>query len=134
MQKTSKGIKRNVLAFILWTVFLIIILTAPIGGLDTATPGGFEHFDKMAHFCLFAITGFVSVFGVNFRGQFKIRVIFGAIFGLFLAVSTEYGQSLLPFRNISLYDLLADVFGVGAGLTFYALLYSRYTIRSFLRL
>ena len=126
--------KRNIVILILWTLFLLGVLFAPIGGM--AIPGSlrFEHFDKVAHFCLFAVTGFVGVFGANFRGQFKFRVVFGAVFGMFLAVSTEYGQSLLPFRDMSLYDLFADIVGLWVGLAFYAFLYSRYTIRSFMRL
>jgi VanZ family protein len=133
MQKASKEMKRNVIVLILWTAFLLGVLLAPVA--DTAIPGPlrFEHFDKVAHLCLFAVTGFVGVFGTNFQRQLKSRVLFGVVFGLFLAVSTEFGQSLVS-RDTSLYDLLADVIGLGAGLALYAFLYSRYTVRLFLRL
>ncbi len=125
---------KNIIVLILWTLFLLGVLLAPIGG--SVIPGSlrFEHFDKVVHFGLFAITGFVSVYGANFRNQFRYRMLFGAVFSLFLAASTEYGQSLLPFRDMSIYDLLADIVGLGVGLASYALLYSRDNVRSFLRL
>lgn len=128
----SKEMKKIVV--IIWTLFLLGVLLAPIGEVDISTTKGFEHFDKVAHFCLFTVTGFIGVFGANFGSQFKSRVLFGAVFGLFLALSTELGQSLLPFRDMSLYDLIVDVVGVGVGLAFYAFLYSRYIMRSFFRL
>ncbi len=133
MQKTSKEMNR-IIVLVLWTLFLFGVLLAPIAEMDIFTPWGFKYFDKVAHFCLFAVTGFVVVFGTNFRSQFKSRVLFGTILGLFLAVFTEFGQSLVSFRDTSLYDLLADVIGLGAGLALYALLYTRYAVRSFLRL
>jgi VanZ family protein len=133
MQKASKEMKRNVIVLILWTAFLLVVLLAPLGGTAIPSPLRFEHFDKVAHFCLFAVTGFVGVYGANFRSQFKYRILFGVVFGLFLGVGTEFGQSLVS-RDTSLYDLLADVIGLGAGLVLYAFLYSRYTVRSFLRL
>ena len=52
-------------------------------------------------------------------------MLFGIVFGLFLAAFTELGQSLVPFRDTSLFDLLADVLGLGGGLVLYALLYIR---------
>ena len=124
----------RIIVLILWTVCLLGVLLAPIGG--TAMPGllRFEHFDKVAHFGLFAVTGFVGVFGARFLSQFKSRMRFGIVFGLLLALGTEFAQCLVPFRHTSLYDLLADVVGLSVGLALYAFLYSIYTVRSFLRL
>jgi VanZ family protein len=129
MQKASKEIKRNVVVLILWTVFLLGVLLAPISEMGIFIPWGFKHFDKVAHFCLFAVTGFVAVFGANFGSQFKSRMCFGIAFGLLLALGTEFAQSLVPFRDTSLYDLLADVVGLGVGLVLYTLLYIRYRQR-----
>jgi VanZ family protein len=44
------------------------------------------------------------------------------MFGLFLAVSTEAAQKLLPYRSSSFNDLLAGVAGVSLTLLLYALL------------
>ena len=134
LHRTDRAVKWGKVVLALWTLILLGVLLAPIGEKIVPAPFLFKHWDKVAHLGLFAITGFVSVFGVNFRNQFKLRVFFGAIFSLFIAVATECGQSLTPSRDMSLYDLLADVIGVGVGLAFYALLYSRYSVRSLLRL
>jgi VanZ family protein len=125
--------KRGIIALILWTLFLLGLLLAPVRETPIPNPG-FMHWDKVAHFGLFAVTGFIGVFGFNFLGQFKFRMLFGTVFGLFLAISTEFAQSLVPLRDTSLYDLLADVVGLGVGLAFYALLYSRHRVRALLRL
>ncbi len=109
---------------IIWTLFLLGVLLAPIGEMAIPLPG-FENFDKVAHFCLFAVTGFLGVLGTNSQSQFKSRLLFATVFSLFLAVSSEFAQSLVS-RDTSLYDLLADVVGLGAGLALYAFLYSRY--------
>jgi VanZ family protein len=115
-------------------MILLGLLLAPINDTQIPRAWGFAHFDKVAHFGLFFITGLVSVFGVSFRNRFKYRLLFGTIFGLLLAVATEYGQSLLPSRDVSIYDFLADVIGLGVGLLLYVLLYTKYAVRTLLKL
>ena len=115
--------KRNLAVIIVWTLILLGLLLAPITESQIPTPGGFKHFDKVAHFGLFAITGLVSAFGARFLSRFRTRMLFGIAFGLFLAVCTELAQSLIPIRNMSLYDLLADVAGLSVGLLLYAFLH-----------
>ena len=126
--------KRSLAVLILWTMILLVLLLAPIGETQIPSPLGLKHFDKVAHFGLFFITGLVSVFGIKFLSRFRNRILTGIIFGLFLAVITEFVQLLLPVRNMSLYDLLADVVGLGVGLALYAFLYSKQTIRTFMKL
>jgi VanZ family protein len=124
----------RLVVLILWTLILLSVLLAPIPETAIPTLGGFKHWDKVAHFGLFAITGLAGVFGATFLSRFKTRMLSAIAFGLFLAVGTEFAQSLIPARNPSLYDLLADVVGLGISLALYAFLYSRYTVRSLLRL
>ncbi len=52
------------------------------------------------------------------------------MFGLALALGTEFGQSFVSTRSTSVYDLLADVLGLSLGLLIYTLLYRQVTIRS----
>jgi len=113
---------------------LLGLLLAPIGETQIPTPGGFKHFDKLAHFGLFGVTGLVSVFGARFFSRFRTRMLFGIAFGLFLAVCTEFAQSLIPVRNMSLYDLLADVVGLGVALTLCAFLHHQAKLRAFFKL
>ena len=119
---------KNSIILVLWTAFLLGVLLAPIGDNSIPGPLNFEYFDKVAHFCLFAVTGFLSVIGLNSQKYFQFRLLFGLVFGLFVAISTEFGQSLVS-RDTSFYDLLADIIGLCAGLTLYSFFYYKYTVR-----
>lgn len=96
--------------------------------------GGFRHWDKVVHAGLFAVTGFMSIFGASFFSRFRYRFIFGVVIGLVLAAATELGQSLIPHRTADVYDFLADVVGLCLGVLAYNLLYRSEGIRSRLRL
>ena len=100
----------------LWTLILLGLLLSPIAEMPIPNLWGFEHLDKVAHFGLFFVTGLVGVFSARFLSQFRNRILFGIVFGLFLAICTEFAQSLIPFRNMSLYDLFADIAGLGVAL------------------
>jgi VanZ family protein len=127
--------KLRYLVIILWTIFLLSLLLSPIAWWK-GVPGPWEvkYFDKVAHFGLFAITGFVGVFSTNFQSRFKTRVLIAIVLGLFLAIITEFLQYFIPNRHAELYDVLIDAIGLGIGLLLYAFLYRNHTIRSFLRL
>jgi len=126
--------KRGLAALILWTLILLGLLLAPIGETQIPIPGGFKHWDKVAHFGLFFVTGLISILGARFFNQFKTRMLFGSVFGLVLAAGTEFAQSLLPFRSMSYYDLLADILGLGLALALCAFLYRHEELRAFLKL
>jgi len=126
--------KIRTVLFALWTLMLLGLLLSPLRDNILPTFGGFQHWDKVAHFGLFAVTGFISIYGAGFFSRFGARVLFGLIFGLALAVGTELGQYFIPFRDPDYYDLLADLAGLFLGLLFYALLYSYDMLRSRLRL
>ena len=126
--------KSYTISLALWTLVLLCLLLAPIGEAEIPTFGAFKHWDKIYHLTLFAITGFVSIFGARFLNLFRSRVLFGVLFGVFLALSTEFAQSLVPCRDMSLYDLFADILGLGVGLSLYAFLYHQAGLRTFLKL
>jgi VanZ family protein len=126
--------KWHIIILVLWTLALLGVLLAPIGEAEIPAPWGFKHWDKVYHFGLFAVTGFVAVFSDRFLSLFRSRMLFGIVFGLFLAVSTEFAQSLIPVRNMSLYDLLADIVGLGSALSLYAFLYHHAGLRAFFKL
>ncbi len=117
--------KHSTVVLVLWILFLLGVLLAPISEPAIPAPGGFKHFDKVAHFGLFMITGYIIVFGARFFSRFRYRMFFGIVFGLCLAVGTEFAQYLIPARNMSLYDLLADVLGLSVGLPLYAFFHVR---------
>ena len=117
--------KRGLVILVLWTLVLLGLLLTPIGELETRIPGGFRHWDKIAHVGLFGITGLVGAYGGKILGPPRTRILFGLIFGLLLAVFTEGAQYLIGFRSGSFYDLLADVAGLSLALLLYALLHLR---------
>ena len=61
-------------------------------------------------------------------------MLFGIVFGLILALCTELAQSLIPCRDMSLYDLFADIVGLGAALSLYAFLYHQIRLRALFKL
>jgi VanZ family protein len=99
---------------ILWTLFLLGLLLAPIGNARVPTPRVIG-FDKIAHFGLFFITAVLSMSGVGFS-RLRDRIMFAVLFGLFLSAGTEFAQYFIPTRGTSIYDLLADVLGLALGI------------------
>lgn len=118
----------------LWTLFLAALLLGPVGQAPIKGAGGFAHWDKVAHFGLFAVTGFAGIFGSAFLPTFRRRVLFGAVFGLALAAGTEWAQSMTVSRQSSWPDLVADLMGLAAAVALYAVLYRQTAVRSWLRL
>ena len=114
--------KRKMALLGLWTLFLLGLLLGPVGDIGLPTAGAFSHWDKVAHFGLFGITGLVAAYSADFLKPMRMRILFGLIFGLFLVVSTEAAQKLLPYRTSSFNDLVAGVAGVSLTLLLYALL------------
>ena len=66
--------------------------------------------DKLAHFVAFAYLA------VWFLGIFEIRLGIAVAAGLAgYGVLIELLQSLTPYRSADVYDVVADVIGIGAG-------------------
>jgi VanZ family protein len=89
-------------------------------------PGGFRHWDKLAHAALFGITGIVTAYGAVFVRGVRNRIAFALVFGLGLALATELAQRYIGGRTGSFFDLLSDA----AGLSFALLLYSLWRFQS----
>ena len=122
------------MVLVLWTLVLLFLLTFPMAETPLPRTGIFRYWDKIAHVGLFAVTGFVSVFGARFFRRFSSRLLFGLFFSLFLAFGTESAQSFLSYRYGDVYDLMADLLGIFMGLFVYLALYLHEGLRSHLRL
>jgi VanZ family protein len=125
--------KREFTILIIWLLVLWGLMLAPIGEDGVSSFVGFKHWDKIAHFGLFGVTGFVSAFGGGFFRALRSRILFAMILGLLLAVCTEGAQSLIGFRTGSPYDLMADIAGLSVAVLLYVLLYRRWTGRDSFR-
>lgn len=87
-------------------VAALIILFTPASGV----PSGFQHSDKIIHFCLFAALAYTS----RFAG---IRFVATVIWTVAFACMSEILQAVLPLgRSGSVLDTSFDVLGVAAGL------------------
>ena len=105
---------KSILVFAAWTGVILLATLLPIAEESIPAVGAFEHIDKVAHFLLFAVMTLVAVwFGRSFLGSLGRAVGFGVIWGLLLAGGTEFAQSFLPLRNMSVLDFGADMAGVG---------------------
>ncbi len=105
-----------------WTLLVVILLIIPMGG---EMPGpDIPHIDKLAHFGMFFVTGFISAYTFGFLSRLAQRLAAGLAFGVVLALGTEIGQSFLPYRTADIFDLLADITGVVFGLFAFTLLYA----------
>jgi len=125
--------KRELAILIIWLLVLWVLMLAPISEHGVSNFVGFKHWDKIAHFGLFGVTGFVGTFGAGFFRTLRSRILFAMVLGLLLAVCTEVVQSLIGFRTGSPYDLLADIAGLSVALLLYALLYRWRTRISFFK-
>jgi VanZ family protein len=77
------------------------------------------HLDKVVHFGMFAILGWLGMYAGSKPGPARYRGIF--LLGLGLAILSELGQMTpLVGRDAGLDDLAADMIGVIAGLAAYA--------------
>jgi VanZ family protein len=117
--------RKEILVLAAWTVILFALMVAPLGGTGGPEFLGFRHWDKLAHFGLFGITGIVSAYGAKFLGRLRVRLLFGLVFGLSLALITEGAQHFIAGRSGSFLDFTADVAGLSLALLLYALVHMR---------
>jgi len=78
---------------------------------------GWEGFDKIAHALTFGLLGAALAFGFGLRRRREAAFAFLA--GAVLAVLDEIHQRFVPGRHSSLWDFLADLAGIAAGIWAY---------------
>lgn len=100
------------LAAIAWTALIIIVCSIPGTDLPATEVAGL---DKVGHFVLFAVFGWLWLTAVKSRPGRAVRNVLLA--GLVLALLTEIYQGLLPFeRDPSALDAAANAAGLFAGI------------------
>ena len=111
---------RELLVLLVWTVVLFVLMLAPVPSI-TREVAGFGHWDKLAHFGLFAVTGLVSAYSAKPLGHLRNRILFGLLFSGALALVTEGAQHFVANRGGSFLDFMADLAGLSLALLLYAL-------------
>jgi VanZ family protein len=101
---------------VLWTLFLLGILLAPGNDLKTPNFLEFRYFDKVVHFGLFFVTETLYVSMVWFIPRFSTRIKLSILVGVVLAAGTEFAQFFIPYRDMDIYDFLADITGLFLGI------------------
>jgi len=110
----------NIFFPILWTLFIIILLSIPGTMLPSEQHFSLPQFDKLVHIGLFG--GFVLSwnFYLHKRPLSTIRLLrwFFLIFilGNSLGIGMEFAQKYwIPFRDFDTEDIIADMIGAGLG-------------------
>ncbi|MBN1464678.1 VanZ family protein [candidate division KSB1 bacterium] len=106
------------LPLILWTLLLLFLTWYP----KVKTPDiGIEAQDKIAHLLFFLLWGLLmcrshSKYEINrVPSAVKVTIIVGILF----AIVDESMQELIPGRNFSIYDGLANIMGVLMSIPFF---------------
>jgi len=94
----GKGMKRNVRRgmLVLWIIIIFVLTGYP--KLEVPKMKNL-HLDKLYHFVVFFIMGFLAARLLSIRGFFMLGIIV-----LFLA---EFQQLLIPGREFEIFDILA---------------------------
>tara|TARA_B110000444_G_C18627206_1_gene495080 strand:+ start:344 stop:685 length:342 start_codon:yes stop_codon:yes gene_type:complete len=71
--------------------------------------------DKVIHFIEYSIFGYLSTFLLYKKYNYSIFKII--IFGISFSLFDEAYQNITPFRDSSLFDVIADIFGFIFGLS-----------------
>lgn len=101
-------------------VFLLVLIGLSAIFLMRFSPGDlprFEHADKIVHF------GAFFILALTFHRAFPIPVWVALIILTAYGLAIEYVQNLLPYRQASMGDLLADAAGAAS---YYLIAWWRY--------
>ena len=107
---------RNV-ARIIFVILLIGLSAAFLMQVSSNSVPRFEHADKVVHF------GAFFILALTFHRAFPIPIWLALVLLTLYGVAIEWLQSLTPYRDASLGDLIADALGAS---TYYAIGYWYY--------
>lgn len=98
-----------------WLLLMILItIQSSLSGFRLP-PLGLKFEDKLVHFLIFGILGWLIIRGMSIepsRWIQKRKIIISLTIAILFAISDEWHQSLTLKRDADLLDLLADVLGI----------------------
>lgn len=106
------------------TFFFSLILVGTLIPGSTLPESSIQHLDKVIHALLFFLFVFSATIGFVKQSQYP-KLHFDAVkyvllFSGLLAIGTEVLQHfIIPRRTFDLYDIVADVVGIGVGFLFF---------------
>jgi glycopeptide antibiotics resistance protein len=108
----------RLLIAVLWTAAVLIGLGWPAGDFPSFE---LEYADKVVHFALFFVFGFLWMLALPLRADTRTWVVL--LTGILFAIATEVYQGILPTnRSPDSWDVVADVFGLCIGIMLYHIL------------
>jgi VanZ family protein len=105
---------------------LMLFVQSSLGQLELPD-FGIDWFDKILHFVVFGILGFLTTRGMNHSSnQFLKQKYFamGILISVLYSITDEVHQYFVPGRYASLLDLIADILGI----IMFAWIYRRFLI------
>lgn len=93
----------------LWAALILVLTSIPS---PPDTPGGIPHFDKVVHFVLYAVLGWLGARALRTRRPMTLALLLLSIV-VFAAVD-EWHQRFFA-RDPAILDWMADVIGASVG-------------------
>lgn len=113
-------------AAILWTAGVLVVNSISVGEATWQPP--FLFADKVAHFFMYAVASYSWRRAIVPLGS---RATWGVVLGLaMLGALDELHQRIVPGRNASALDWLADVIGVWLGVALWHWFHARGRVRA----
>ena len=112
--------------YIVLGLLILYIVVMMIGFLITV-PGNLDiinNNDKLIHFAEFFVLSILALKTFQLF-KFKQHYILGVLFCLVFVVLSESLQSLIPSRNFSYYDMIADLLGIVVGVGVFKWIFSK---------
>jgi VanZ family protein len=111
---------------ILWASLILLAIGIPGSYIPQTGLIRFAHMDKMVHFGLFAVLGFLLCFGLNNQKREDLSRYYAVttiILGVFYGAITEILQYLIiSMRYGNFFDFIANAFGTIFGVLVYVFL------------
>jgi VanZ family protein len=101
---------------VLWLFIVVILSVMPVKGIETGYPT-----DKIVHFIMYGITSIVFLRNLRSKPSIIKSGILSIILASAVGFAMEIIQSVIPWREFSLADELANISGAVFFTAFYVL-------------
>lgn len=112
---------------IIWSLFILVIVSVPGRNIPSVDIWGFVAFDKLVHVAIFAILTLLLI--VNIVKQHsevfnqKKAIVIATASSFTYSICTEMLQFIVPGRSVEWSDLLANLAGCGTGVLLFFFIY-----------
>src|SRR5690349_11411756 len=101
---------------IVWSIVVLVLTLLPGEKLPEVPVFGI---DKIVHFFIFGLLMILTAFGLykisRQAGSIENPILISFIYSTLFGIAIEVIQQYVPNRSFSVYDIIANVIGVGLG-------------------